>query len=102
MGFYNDHWLCSESLGVRRQVRWGGCGTGTMSRVSGKAVDRFQCTWIAMIGEMHRLIAEYLGNRFRWEPANYIEMCCPIKATSVCSIQSFLSQGSTRSFISNR
>ena len=51
----NDHCLCSESLGVRRQVRWGGCSTGTMSRVSGKAIDRFQCTWIAMIGEMYKV-----------------------------------------------
>jgi len=32
-----------------------------VSRVSGKAVDRFQCTWVAMIGEMHELIAGYLG-----------------------------------------
>src|SRR6266566_4614896 len=40
----------------------GGCGTGTVSRVSGKAMDRFQCTWVTIIGEMHELIAEYLGN----------------------------------------
>ena len=38
---------------------------GTASCVSGKAVDRFQCTWVAMIGEMYELIAEYLGNGFR-------------------------------------
>ncbi len=61
----NDHCLCSESLDVRRQVRWDGCGIGTVSRVSGKAMDRFQCTWVAMIGEMYELIVEYLGNRFR-------------------------------------
>ena len=41
------------------------CGTGTVSRVSGKAIDRFQCTWIAMIDEIYKLIAEYLGNGFR-------------------------------------
>ena len=39
----------------------GGYGTGTVSYVSGKAMDRFQCTWIAMIGEMYELIVEYLG-----------------------------------------
>ncbi len=37
----NDHCLCSESQGVRRQVRWGGCDIGTVLRVSGKAMDRF-------------------------------------------------------------
>src|SRR6266699_2579059 len=58
----NDHCLYSESQGVRRQVRWGGCDTGTTSRMSGKAMERCQCTWSAMIGEMHELIAEYLGN----------------------------------------
>ncbi len=42
-----------------------GCGTGTMSCVSGIAMDRFQCTWDAMIDEMYELIAEYLGNGFR-------------------------------------
>ncbi len=47
---------------MRRQVHEGGCGTGTMSYVSGKAMDRFRCTWIAMIGELYELIAEYLGN----------------------------------------
>ncbi len=51
----NNHCLCSESQGVWRQVRWGGCGTGTVSRVSGKAMDRFQCTWIAMIGEIYEV-----------------------------------------------
>jgi len=59
---YNDHCLCNEGQGVRRQVRWGGCGTGTVSCVSGKAMDRFQCTWIAMIGELYELIVRYLGN----------------------------------------
>src|SRR6266566_7092161 len=58
----NDHCLCSGSQGVRRQVRWGGCGIGTVSRVLGKAMDRFQCTWIAMIGKLYELIVEYLGN----------------------------------------
>ncbi len=48
-----------------RCVGRGGCDIGIMSRVSRKAVDRFQCTWVAMIGEMHGLIAKYLGNRFR-------------------------------------
>ena len=50
---YNDHCLCSESLSVRKQVRWGVCGTSTVSRVLGKAMDRFQWTWVAMIGEMY-------------------------------------------------
>ncbi len=40
----------------------GGCGTGTMSCVLRIAMDRFQCTWVAMIGELYKLIAEYLGN----------------------------------------
>ena len=40
----------------------GGCDAGTALRVSGKAMDRFQYTWVAMIDEMHELIAEYLGN----------------------------------------
>ncbi len=61
----NDHCLCSESQDVRRQVRWGGGGTGTMSCVLGKAVDRFQCTWVVMIGEIYGLIVGYLGNGFR-------------------------------------
>ena len=61
----NDHCLCSESLGVRRQVRWGGCNIGAMSCISGKAMNRFQCTWVTMIGEMYELIVEYLGNSFR-------------------------------------
>jgi len=39
----------------------GGYDAGTVSHVSGKAMDRFQCTWVTMIGEMHKLIAEYLG-----------------------------------------
>jgi len=33
--------------------------------VLGKAMDRFQCTWVAMIGEMYELIVGCLGNRFR-------------------------------------
>jgi len=57
----NDHCLCSESLGVRRQVRWGGYN---VARVR-ERMDRFQCIWVAMIGEMHKSIAEYLGNGFR-------------------------------------
>ncbi len=69
----NDHCLCSESLGVRRQVRWGGCGTGTVSRISGKAMDKFRCTWVAMIGEIYELIVEYLENGFRQEFTSYIE-----------------------------
>ncbi len=43
----------------------GGCGIGTMSRTLGKAMDRFQYTWVAMISEIYRLIVEYLGNGFR-------------------------------------
>ena len=50
---------------MRRQVRWGGCDIGAVSRVSGKAMDRFQCIWVAMIGELYELIVEYLGNGFR-------------------------------------
>ena len=55
-------------------MRWDECNIGTVSRMSGKAVDRFQCTWIAMIGEMYVLIAGYLGNGLRWESAGYIEV----------------------------
>ncbi len=40
-------------------------GTGIVSRVSRKAMDRFQCTWVVMIGEIYELIAEYLGNGFK-------------------------------------
>jgi len=47
---------------VRRQVRRGGCDAGTVSRVSGKAMDRFQCTWVAIVGELYELIVEDLGN----------------------------------------
>src|SRR6266699_91300 len=43
----------------------GGCDTGTISRISGKTMDRFRYTWITMIGEIYKLIAEYLGNKFR-------------------------------------
>src|SRR6266566_3664203 len=43
----------------------GGCGIDTVLCVLGKAMDRFQCTWVAMIGEMYELIVEYLGNGFR-------------------------------------
>ena len=43
-------------------------------------MDRFQCTWVAMIGELYELIVEYLGNEFMQEPASYIGMCCPIKS----------------------
>ena len=44
---------------------WDGCDIGTVLRISGKTIDRFQCTWVTMIGEMHELIAKYLGNGFR-------------------------------------
>ena len=54
-------------------MRWGGCNIGAMSCVSKKAMDRFQCIWVTMIGEMYELVAEYLGNGFRQEPASYIE-----------------------------
>ena len=50
---------------MRRQVRRGGCGINTMSHMSGKAMDRFQCIWVTMIGEMYELIVEYLENGFR-------------------------------------
>ncbi len=43
----------------------GGCGTGTVARMSRKAIDRFQYTWVAMIGEMYELIVEYLENEFK-------------------------------------
>ncbi len=59
------------------------CGIGTISRMLRKAIDRFQYIWVAMIGEMYELIVEYLGNGFRQEPANYIEMGWPIKIASV-------------------
>ena len=77
----NDHYFCNESQGVRRQVRWDKCDTGIMSCISGKTMDRFQCTWVAMIGEIHMLIAEYLGNEFRQELASYIEMRGPIRVS---------------------
>jgi len=38
---------------------------GTASYVLEKVKDRFQCIWVAMIGELYELIAVYLGNRFR-------------------------------------
>jgi len=41
---------------------WSGCDTGTVSRMLRKVMDRFQCTWVVMIGEMYKLIAEYLRN----------------------------------------
>ncbi len=43
-------------------MRGGGCGIGIVLRVSRKAMDRFQCTWVIMIGEMYKLIVKYLGN----------------------------------------
>ena len=58
---YNDYCLCNESLDMQRQMRWGECNIDTMSCVSGKIMDRFQCIWVAMIGEMYELIVEYLG-----------------------------------------
>ena len=42
-----------------------GCGIGIVLCMLRKVMDRFQCTWIAMIGELYELIAEYLGNGFR-------------------------------------
>ena len=41
------------------------CDIGIVLYILGKIMDRFQCIWVAMIGEMYKLIAEYLGNRFR-------------------------------------
>jgi len=43
----------------------GGYSTGTISYMLGKIIDRFQYIWVAMIGEMYELIAEYLGNGFK-------------------------------------
>ena len=40
----------------------GGCGIGTMLYISGKTINKFQYTWIAIIGEMYELIAMYLRN----------------------------------------
>ena len=40
----------------------GVCDIGTMSYMSRKAMDRFQCIWVAMIGELYKLIVEYLRN----------------------------------------
>ena len=62
---YNDHYFYSENLDVRRQIRWGGCDIGIMSRISRIAIDKFRCIWIAMIGKIYKLIVKYLGNRFR-------------------------------------
>ncbi len=56
--FATKVWTCGSRC-------MGGGDTGTMSYMSRKAIDRFQCTWVAMIGEMYELIAEYLGNGFR-------------------------------------
>jgi len=39
--------------------------TGTILHVSRKAMDRFQYTWVAMIGEIYKLIAKLLGNGFK-------------------------------------
>ncbi len=39
-----------------------GCGTGTISRILKIAMDRFQCTWVTIIGELYKLIVKYLGN----------------------------------------
>ena len=50
---------------MRRQVCRGEHDTGIISHMLGKAMDRFQYTWIAMIGEIYKLIAKYLGNGFR-------------------------------------
>ena len=33
-----------------------GCGIGVVSCVLKKAMDRFQCIWVVMIGEMYELI----------------------------------------------
>ncbi len=48
----------------------GGCvegwySIGIMLYVSRIAMNRFQCIWVAMIGEMYKLIVEYLENGFR-------------------------------------
>ncbi len=56
---YNDHCLYNENQNVQRQVHWKEYNTGTMSYISGKAMDRFQCIWIAMIGEMYELIVAF-------------------------------------------
>ncbi len=38
------------------------CSTGTISHISKIAIDKFQYTWVTMIGELYKLIVEYLGN----------------------------------------
>ena len=43
----------------------GKCDIGIVSCVSGKAIDKFQYTWVVMINEMYELIAVYLGNGFK-------------------------------------
>ncbi len=60
-----------------------GCGTDTVSYVSRMTIDRFQCIWVAIIGEIYKLIVEYLGNGSDKNLANYIEIRCLIKALSV-------------------
>jgi len=42
-----------------------GCSIGIVSCMLEKAMDRFQCIWVTIIGEMYELIVEYLGNGFK-------------------------------------
>ena len=42
-----------------------GVTLGTTSYISGKTMDKFQCTWITMIGKIYELIVEYLRNGFK-------------------------------------
>jgi len=51
--------------------------------VSEITIDRFQCTWVAMINEIYELIAEYLGNGSDRNLVSYIEISCSIKALFV-------------------
>jgi len=46
---------------VRKQVYRGGYGIDTMSRISKKAIDKFQCIWVVMINKLYELIVKYLG-----------------------------------------
>ncbi len=46
-----------------RYVEW--MRRGITSRILDKTKDKFQCIWVAMIGELYELIAEYLGKWFR-------------------------------------
>ncbi len=46
---------------MRKQVYRGGYGIDTMSRISKKAIDKFQCIWVVMINKLYELIVKYLG-----------------------------------------